>query len=90
MRIQSIGLEYHGQVSFGRSHLSDVSAVELDRAARDVFQTCNQAQQGRLATPRRPYEHHKFLILNLEIDALDDGQSLETFLEIFYFQSGHA
>ena len=89
VRVQRVGLEHHGQVALGRGDFGDVAAIEFDGAVADFFQAGDQAQQGGFATARRADEHHEFLVVHFQVDALDDGKTFEAFLQILDFQVGH-
>src|SRR5471032_1304192 len=89
VRVQGIGLEHHCQVTLGRADFGDVAAIEFDGAAADFFQAGDQAQQGGFAAARRADEDHEFLVVHFQVDALDDGEAFEAFLQILDFQVGH-
>ena len=89
MRVQSIGLEHHRQVTLGRADFSDIATVQLDGAVSHFFQPGNQAQQGRFAAARRPDKHHELAVMHFKVNTLDDGKAFETLLQILDFQVGH-
>src|SRR5207247_1929819 len=48
-----VALEDHGHVALVRREALDRPAPDADRAARERLESCGEAQQGRLAAPRR-------------------------------------
>jgi hypothetical protein len=46
---------------------------DLQRAGAHVLQPGDDAQQGRLAAAGRADEDHELAVLDVQVDALDDG-----------------
>ncbi len=89
MRVQRIGLKHHRQVALGRGDFGDVAAIEFNSAFGDFFKARDQTQQGRFTAAGRADEHHEFLVVHFQVNALDDGKAFEAFLQILDFQVGH-
>jgi hypothetical protein len=89
VRVQRVGLEHHRQVALGRADFGDVAAIEFDGAAADFFKAGDQPQQGGFTAAGRADEDHEFLVVHFKVDALDDGEAFEAFLQILDFQVGH-
>jgi hypothetical protein len=60
----------------------DVLAVDEDLAVSDIFETCDQSQQRRLAAAGRADKHDEGTIHNVEVSAFDDVNGAEGFLDI--------
>ena len=63
-------------------------AVDAQRAAGDLLQAGDHAQQGGLAAARGADEHHEFAGLDVEIDAVDDIDATVTFFDVAQAQIG--
>ena len=50
MRIQSVVLEYHRDISVLRLYVVHNSVADLQLTGRDVFQTCDHTKCGGLTT----------------------------------------
>src|SRR5262249_11272472 len=59
MRIERVVLEHHGNVAISRLDLVDDPSADIDRAARNRFETRNHPEQGGFAAARRPNQHAK-------------------------------
>jgi hypothetical protein len=69
MRIKRVVLEHHGDVTILRWHVVDDIASNHDVAVGDVLQPRDHPQRGRLAAARRPHQHDKLMVGDVEIDA---------------------
>ncbi len=69
--IQSVVLENHGHVSIFGRFLIDHPVTDDDLATADLFQPCHHTQNRRFAAPGRTDQHDEFIILNLQVDAVD-------------------
>jgi hypothetical protein len=67
--VERVRLEHHGDVALAGSHAGDVALAEHDRAAGDLFEAGEQAQQGRLAAAARADEHREGAVGDLDVDA---------------------
>ncbi len=72
MRIERVGLEDHGQSAPGGRFPGDVDAVDLDRAAADILQPGDEAQQRGLAAAGGADEDDEFAVIDVEVDAGND------------------
>src|SRR5262249_8789204 len=77
--IERIGLEHHGKPPVRCRDLVDALAADLDLAGARLFESGDQAEQGRLAAAGWPDEHDEFAVFDFEVDAMDDAQSTEGF-----------
>ena len=73
VRVERIALEDESDATFGSGDIGHHLAVDDDVAGTDRYQSRDQAQQGRLATPRRTDEDDEFAIGDFEVDVGDDG-----------------
>ena len=71
MRIQSVVLEYHRDVSVLGLNVVHELAVDLEFTGRDIFQTCNHSQSGGLSASGRTYENDEFLISDFHVEILN-------------------
>ena len=70
MGIQRVVLEDHSDVSVLGRNVIDALTVDVQVAARDIFQTGDHAQGGGLAAARRADQNDEFLVLNIQIKGL--------------------
>ncbi len=76
MRIQSVVLEYHRDVSVLRLHVIYNPVANLQFAGRDVLKTRDHTECSRLTTTRRSYEDDELFVSNLEIKILNCLESI--------------
>ena len=70
VRIQSVVLEYHCNISVLRSDVVYQTVADVQFALRNFFQTSDHTQGGGLTTTGRTYQNDKFLVLDLQIYVL--------------------
>ena len=70
VRIQSVVLEYHCDISVLRSDIIYQTVADVQFALRDFFQTSDHTQGCGLTTSGRANQNDKFLILNFNINIL--------------------
>ena len=80
MRIQSVVLEYHRDISVLRLNIIYSLAVDDQVTARDILETCNHSKGGRLTTARWSDEDDEFLILDIEVEILNSDEAVRIFL----------
>ena len=80
MRIQSVVLEYHRDISVLRLDVIYSLAVDDQVTARDILETCNHSKGGRLTTARWSDEDDEFLILDIEIEILNSDEAVRILL----------
>jgi hypothetical protein len=71
MRIQSVVLEYHRDISVLGLNVIHELAVDLELTGRDVFQTCDHSQSGGLSASGRAYENDEFFIGDFHVEILN-------------------
>ena len=71
VRIQSVALEHHGNVTILRRHVIYDAIANHDVAFGDLFQPCQQSQTRRLATAGRTDKYQKLLVLNFNGEVVD-------------------
>ena len=90
VRIERVVLKHHGDVAVARRLVVDALAVDQHIAAADALQARDHAQQGGLAAARGPHKHHKLAVLDLQIDAMDDGGfAVVAFLNVLELDGCH-
>ena len=72
MRIERIGLEYHGKAALGRRYRRRILAIDQNLTRGHVFKSGDQAQQGGFTTPRWPDKYDKLAFLDLEVQRGND------------------
>ena len=72
MRIESIGLEDHGDTTLDRRQFIDLHAVDDDVAAGNILKAGDHAQQSGLAASRGADKNDELAIPDVELNALDD------------------
>ena len=76
MRIQSVVLEYHRDISVLRLNVVYNSVANLQFAGRNVLKTCDHTKCCRLTTTRRSYEDDELFVSNLKIEILNCLESI--------------
>ncbi len=82
MRIESVILEHHRDVPLAGIDIVDARVVEEDLARTDALESGDDAQQRRLAGPRRADEHHELVVGDLEIAILERHDVVVALLDI--------
>ena len=80
MRIQSVVLEYHCDISVLRLDVIYSLAVDDQVTARDILETCNHSKGGRLTTAGWSDEDDEFLILDIEVEILNSDEAVRILL----------
>ena len=76
MRIQSVALEYHGDISVLGLHIVDDPVPDLQRTAGNFFQTCDHTQRGRFSASGGSDENDEFLVSDLKIEVLNSFKAV--------------
>ena len=71
-RIERVVLEHHGDVALLRRQLVDDAVADANDAGADGLETCQHAQQRRLATAGGTDQHHELAVVDGET-AVDHG-----------------
>ena len=71
MRIQSVVLEYHCDITILRLYIVNYSVTDLQFTGRNIFQTCDHTKCGGLTTSGRSYEDDEFLVSDLKVEILN-------------------
>ena len=62
VRVERVALEHHRDVAIARRNVVDDPLADPEDAFRDVLETRDHPQRGRLAAPGRPDEHHELAV----------------------------
>ena len=81
MRIERVGLEHHGDAAPRRGDIVHVAAGQPELALGDRVEAGDQPQQRRFSAARGADEDDEFLVLDLEIDAVEHIDGLEPLLD---------
>ena len=79
MRIQSVVLEYHCDISILRLYIVNYSVTDLQFTGRDIFQTCDHTKSGGLTTSGRTYENDELLICDLKVEILNSFKTVRIY-----------
>src|SRR5690606_28723344 len=90
VRVERVVLEHHGDAALGGGKLVDALAVDVDRAAVDLLQPGDGAQQGGLAAAGRADEDGELLLLDRQVDAADHLHVAEALHQLVDLHIGHA
>jgi hypothetical protein len=82
MRVERIILEHHGEIPFLGLDVIDDPSGNRDRAAADVFEASDHAQQRGLSAAGRTDQCHELTIGDIDVDTMHDGHVAVGFLEI--------
>ena len=82
VRIERVVLEHHRDVAILGRHVVDLASADRDRAAGDLLQPRDHAQQGRLAAARRADQDDEFAVLDIDIDAVDNLYAAERLFDV--------
>src|SRR5690606_29964583 len=69
--VQGVALEDHRHVAVLGELTRDVSSADEDATGRHLLEAGDHAQQGRLATARRPDQHEELAGLDGEVEVAD-------------------
>ena len=67
MRIQSVVLEYHCDITVLRLYIIYELAVDVQLTGRNIFQTSDHTKGGRLTASRRSYEDDELLVCDFQV-----------------------
>ena len=84
MRIQSVVLEYHCDISVLRLYIVNHSVTDLQFTGRNIFQTSDHTQRGGLTTAGGSYEDDEFFISDLEVEVFNCFKSIGITLQMFF------
>ena len=76
MRIQSVVLEYHCDITILRLYVVHNFAVDFQSTFGNLFQTCNHTQCSRFTTSGRSYENDELLISDLQVEIFNSFKSV--------------
>ena len=68
MRIQSIVLENHGDISVLRSDIVNQSVAYVQLAVGDFLKTCDHTKSSGFSAAGRTYKYNKFLVLYFQAE----------------------
>ena len=71
MRIESVALEYHRDVSVLRLYVIHQNAVDFEFSFGDVFESGDHTQSCGLSAAGRSYEDNKLFIFYFEIEIVN-------------------
>ena len=83
MRVERVALEDHRDVTVLGLNVVYELAVDVELAARNLFQAGNHAQRRRFAAARRANEHHELAVGHLEVEILNSEHALVRHLEVW-------
>ena len=89
MWIQRVVLEHHRDVAVFGGHIVHHALADQDSPIAGLFQPCDHAQSGGLATSGRPNEDHELFIGNLQIDLVHRSHFIEAFAKLLECHTGH-
>src|SRR3546814_16962621 len=81
---QRIMLRDEAHLEVGDLEAGNVLTVEFDAAGVGKFQPRDDAQQRRLARPRRAEQREEFAVAHVEVDALQRGKDAEALRQAVY------
>ena len=82
-------LKHHRDVTLFRRKVIYDTAIDFNFSCRDVFQSCDHAQQRGLSAAGWADKDHELAILGRRIDLIDDFRDAEKFRHIREFHAGH-
>ena len=71
MRIQSVTLEYHRDISVLRLNIVHQLTVDVKFALADFFKTCDHTERCRFTASRWTYEDDELFVFDLEVEVLN-------------------
>ena len=80
MRIQSVVLEYHRDISVLWLNVIYQLAVDVQLTRGNILQTCDHTKGSGLTAAGRTYEDDKFLICNLKVKVLNSNETVGVLL----------
>ncbi len=82
MRIEGVILENHRNIAVFRVDVIDHLLTDENFSLAHIFQTCDHAQAGTLATAGRADQYEKLLIHDIKIDILDNLNVTEALVDM--------
>ena len=76
MRIQSVVLEYHGDISILRLYIVYYSVSDTKFTGGDILQTSDHTKCSRLTTSGRTNEDDKLFVFDVQIEILNGMETV--------------
>ena len=89
MRIESVGLEDHGDVAVLGSHIVHHPVPDYDLTGGDFLQSCQEAQGGCFPAPGRSDQDKEFLVIDMKIHVIHCHHVTELFENVLVRYTGH-
>ena len=88
VRKKRIILENRIDGTFGRGSIRNDLPVQKHFAGVRFFKTADNAEKRRLSTARRTEKRHELSVLDIDVDAFENGFGTETFIDAANLQIG--
>ena len=75
MRIKSVVLENHRDLSILRSYVVNELVADKELTLGDLLKACNHSKSGGLTTTGRTYEYEKLLVFDFKIEVRNSGNA---------------
>jgi len=82
VRVQGVRLEDHGDVAGAGRDVVDHTVADEDAAARDLLQSGEHAQRGRLPAAGRADEDEELAVADVDAEVVDGGGLVEALREV--------
>ena len=79
MRIQSVILEYHCDITILRLYVVHELSVDVELTGGDLLKTCDHTKCSRLTTSGRSYENNELLILYFKVEILNSLKAVRIY-----------
>ena len=79
VRIQSVVLEYHGDISVLGLYIVHELAINFELTGGNVFQTCDHTKSCGFSASGRAYEDDEFLVFDLHVEVLNCLESVRIY-----------
>ena len=87
--IQGVALKHHGNVAVLGRHVIHQAVADVNVAASELLEPRDHAQRRGLAAARRPHEHEKFPILDLNRHVIDGDNIAKAFRDAVEHDASH-
>ena len=77
VRKDRVALEHHRDAPSSRGEVGGIAVADVHAPVVDALESCQAAQERRLAATRRTEQDHELPVLHLEVDAVHRGEVAE-------------
>src|SRR6266566_501908 len=88
--IEGIVLKHHGDIAVSGLHTIDPSVPNVEIAPTGFIQPCHHAQDRAFARTGGSDQHHKFVVIDGQVDIMDHLYFAEVLVDMLEANTGHS